>query len=83
MNTETKKKKVTDRDLEFFLQAFQAAEELYAPMGFASPCWGCLHHRDLQIELLPFWDRGDETPIQYALRSAYEAGRRSGLKEAQ
>lgn len=76
-------KKVTNRDLEFFLKAFQAAEELYAPMGFASACNGCLYHLDLQIELLPFWDRGDESPIQYALRSAYEAGRRLGLKEAQ
>ena len=75
--------KASQTDVELFDQAFNTACALYGPMGFESPCRGFLYNLDMQIELLPFWERGQETPIEYAIRSAYEAGRSKGLKEAQ
>jgi len=75
--------KESPKDVELFNEAFRAACEIYEPMGFGAPCHGALWHKDLKVELLPFWERGDETPIGYALRSAYEAGLIAGRKESQ
>ena len=73
----------TTRDVELFKQASKAAEDIYAPMGFFSPALGYLHHVELPIELLPFWERGDEDPLHYALRSAFDAGRAKGFEQSQ
>jgi hypothetical protein len=83
-NTNTQKVTVTSlTDTELFDEAFKVACETYEPFGFFSPAHGCLHNVDLGIELLPFFERGEETPTQYAMRSAFEAGRQLGRKEAQ
>ena len=82
MKTETSTN-VTTREVELFKQASKAAEDIYAPMGFFSPALGYLHHIDLPIELLPFWERGAEDPLHYALRSAFEAGCAKGFENSQ
>lgn len=72
-------------DVDLYDAAFRAACEIYEPMGFFPPAHGVLHYSDLNFNLLPFEDRQNETPIQYAIRSAFEAGRavgrNNGLKE--
>jgi hypothetical protein len=71
----------TNRDVVLFVATARAAEETHARLGFGSPATGVLHHRELKLELLPLWDRGDEPQKMYALHSAYGAGRRKGSRE--
>lgn len=69
-------------DVDLYREACQRAEGIYSALGFALVSNGIFVHERLGFDLLPFTEREDyETPTDYAIRSAYEAGIAHGRAE--